>query len=79
MIHKYYLTGVNEARALAAMGDWADWAAYIKVGQVLLRRRSRDDWPYEIIPRLACLEPAAFVSLAATPFALDTCMIKIIR
>jgi len=24
---------------VAAMGDWAEWAAYIKVGQVLLRRR----------------------------------------
>src|SRR2546427_139160 len=56
--------------ALAAMGDWADWAADIKgragsSAPPLTRCRSRDDWPHEIIPSLGCPEPVSFISAPA--------------
>jgi len=55
---------------VAAMGDWADWAADIKgragsSAPPLTRCRSRDDWPHEIIPRGAGAESVALISLAA--------------
>ena len=64
---KYYLTG-REIRC--GWGAVALIGRLYKVGQVLcaaLTALPLSRWPYEIIPRLGCAEPMAFIPPAATP------------